>query len=59
MFINYINVDSAYQKLKNEEKYLIYAGRISAEKGIEELIKKFFRCPTYRCSIKNSWRWSV
>jgi len=41
VYPNYINVDSAYQELKNEEKYLIYAGRISAEKGIEELIKSF------------------
>jgi len=41
VYPNYINVDSAYQELKNEEKYLIYAGRISAEKGVEELIKSF------------------
>ncbi len=41
VYPNYINVDSAYQEPKNEEKYLIYAGRISAEKGVEELIKSF------------------
>ena len=41
VYPNYINVDSAYQESKNEEKYLIYAGRISAEKGVEELIKSF------------------
>jgi len=41
VYPNYINVDSAYQELKNDEKYLIYAGRISAEKGVEELIKSF------------------
>ena len=58
VYPNYINVESAYQELKNEEKYLIYAGRISAEKGVEELIK-VFRCPTCRCSIKNSRRRSV
>jgi len=41
VYPNYIDVDSAYQELKNEEKYLVYAGRISAEKGVEELIKSF------------------
>ena len=41
VYPNYLDVDLSKQELKNEEKYLIYAGRISAEKGVEELIKSF------------------
>ena len=31
-------------KLKNETKYIIYAGRISKEKGVESLIDAFMKC---------------
>ena len=37
---NYINLSHSKNKVK-KENYIIYAGRISDEKGVEELIKSF------------------
>jgi len=38
--------------IKNSDNYLIYAGRISEEKGIEELIKTFIRSNLNEISLK-------
>ena len=38
----YINIKS--NKFRNTENYIIYAGRISKEKGVENLIKAFLKC---------------
>ncbi len=38
---NSIDISNANKKNNNSEKFIVYAGRISKEKGVEELIKTF------------------
>ena len=40
---NYFKLENIRPKNK-EKKYLVYAGRISEEKGVEELIRSFLNC---------------
>lgn len=39
-------------KILNTEKYFVYAGRISAEKGVEELIVNFKKCNFKNITLK-------
>lgn len=50
-FPNYLNVD---QNSKNttKEKYIVYAGRISKEKGVEDLIIQFLKIKNKEFSLK-------
>ena len=43
IFRNYLDVNKKI-KSSNTESYIIYAGRISKEKGVEKLIKAFLSC---------------
>ena len=43
IFRNYLDVNKS-NKFRNTENYIIYAGRISKEKGVEKLIKGFLKC---------------
>ena len=43
IFRNYLDVNNKI-KSSNTESYIIYAGRISKEKGVEKLIKAFLSC---------------
>ena len=43
IFRNYLDVNKS-NKFRNTENYIIYAGRISKEKGVENLIKAFLKC---------------
>ena len=43
VFRNYLNVNKSNQPTNNEN-YIIYAGRISEEKGVEDLISTFISC---------------
>lgn len=51
VFQNYIKPPTRY-KDKSNEKYLIYAGRISKEKGVEELITTFLKSSLTNIHLK-------
>ena len=42
VFPNYINQDNNKALSSNKENYLVYAGRISKEKGVDNLIQEFY-----------------
>ncbi len=48
---NFLNISMEFEK-NNNERYLIYAGRISKEKGVEELIKVFLKSKIKNLSLK-------
>jgi len=43
VFPNFINTNNNI-KIKNKKDYIIYAGRISKEKGVEDLVSTFISC---------------
>jgi glycosyltransferase involved in cell wall biosynthesis len=47
---NYIKPDESNQRKKN--KYIVYAGRISSEKGVEELINSFIKSNLIKYQLK-------
>ena len=51
VFQNYIKPPTRY-KDKSNEKYLIYAGRISKEKGVEDLITTFLKSSLTNIHLK-------
>jgi len=43
VFPNFLNINNN-KKIENTKNYIIYAGRISKEKGVEDLISTFISC---------------
>ena len=43
VFPNFLNINNN-KKIENTKNYIIYAGRISKEKGVEDLIATFISC---------------
>ncbi len=43
IYPNYLDLENINRE-SSPDKYIIYAGRISEEKGVEELIKSFIKC---------------
>ena len=43
-FIPKIQSEPSSEKSKEQKKFIVYAGRVSKEKGVEELIKTFLDC---------------
>ena len=53
VFPNYLDTNLAVEELRNSKgDYLIYAGRISEEKGVEELIKAFLKTDVKNLKLK-------
>jgi glycosyltransferase involved in cell wall biosynthesis len=52
VFPNYLSIElDNFNTQKKKEKYFIYAGRISKEKGVEELITAFLSCELKKTNL--------
>lgn len=51
-FIPEIQDELSSEKSKEQKKFIVYAGRISKEKGVEELIKTFLDCDFLDVDLK-------
>ncbi len=51
IFPNYLNINNI-KKNKIKENYIVYAGRISKEKGVEEVIKAYKKAKTINLSLR-------
>ena len=51
-FIPEIQAELSSEESKEEKKFIVYAGRISKEKGVEELIKTFLDCDFLDVDLK-------
>ena len=52
VFPNYINQDNNKALSSNKENYLVYAGRISKEKGVDNLIQEFLSIEENNFNLK-------
>ena len=49
-FPNYLNLNQKYDE--TNQKYIVYAGRVSKEKGVEELINSYLKINSTEFTLK-------